>query len=47
MCETTKKLKINKCRTQVLIVHCEGLLCILQIVKVAPQTDTGSYRMWV
>jgi len=26
-------LKINKCRTQVLVVHREGVLCILLIVK--------------
>jgi len=32
---------------QMLIVHCGGVLCILVIVKLAPQTDTGFNRMWV
>jgi len=30
---------------QVLKVHRDGVLCILLIVKLAPQTDTGSNRM--
>jgi len=33
MCKITKKLKINKWRTQALIVHRECELCILLIVK--------------
>jgi len=33
MFKITKKFKINKCRTQVLIVHRGGVLCILLIVK--------------
>jgi len=28
-------------------VHREGVLCILLIVKLAPQTDKRSNRMWV
>jgi len=28
-------------------VHCEGVLCILLIDKLAPHADTGSNRMWV
>jgi len=32
MCNITKKLKINNCRTQVLVVHREGVLCTLLIV---------------
>jgi len=31
----------------VLVVHPEGVLCILLMVKLAPQADTGSNRMWV
>jgi len=44
MCKITKKFKINKflqCRTQVLLVHRDGVLCILLTVKLAPQADTG------
>jgi len=29
---------------QVLIVHHEGVLCILLIVKLAPQADQGPYN---
>jgi len=47
MCNITKKLKIDKCRTQVLILHRKGVLCILLIVKLALQADTGSNWMWV
>jgi len=43
----TKHLKINKCRTQVLLVHRKGVLCILLTVKLAPQAGAGSNRMWV
>jgi len=32
---------------QVLIVHREGVLRIFLIVKLAPQADTRSNRMWV
>jgi len=32
-------------RTQVLIAHRGSVLCILLIVKLAPQADTGSNRM--
>jgi len=28
-------------------VHREGVLCILMTVKLAPQADTRSNRMWV
>jgi len=49
MCKIiTEKFKINKqlqCRTQMLVVHREGVLCILLIVKLAPQADTRSNRM--
>jgi len=31
----------------VLIAHRGGILCILLIVKLVPQADTGSNRMWV
>jgi len=51
MCKIiTEKFKINKqlqCRTQVLTVHRKGVLCILSIVKFAPQADTWSNWMWV
>jgi len=36
-----------QCRTQVLIMHRGGVLCILLIVKLAPQAETGSNRIWV
>jgi len=36
---------MNKYKGQVLIVHREGVLYILLIVKLAPRTDTGSNRM--
>jgi len=32
-------------RKEVLIVHCGRVLCILLIVKLAPQADAGSNRM--
>jgi len=33
--------KYLQCRTQVLIVHCEGVLCILLIVKLASQAESN------
>jgi len=36
-----------QCRTQVPIMHREGVLWILLIVKLALQADTRSNRMWV
>jgi len=45
MCKITKTFKINKelqCRTQVLIVHRGGMLCILLIVTLALQADASS-----
>ena len=47
ICVRQLKSSINKGRTQVVIAHREGVLCILLIVKLAPQADTGSNRMQV
>jgi len=43
-----KSLKLtSNGRTQVLVVHGERVLRILLIIKLAPQIDTRSNRMWV
>jgi len=51
MYKITKTFKISSnCsagRTQVLIVHRDGVLCILLIVKSAAQADTSSNRTCV
>jgi len=37
----------NTCSAEVFIVNRGGVLCILLIVKLGPQADTTSNRMWV